>query len=106
MLGDPSVRRELLEQSFVELTLCSVIDILDTSLGVAQVRRAQACLQALGTAIGHLSVDQQGEPFGVREVLGHVLLLQLDEGIGHAVELEGSELVEGGVCQHLFSPQW
>ena len=37
----------------------------------------------------------------------YVLLLQLDEGVGHAVELECSELIEGGMCQHrLSSPQW
>jgi hypothetical protein len=32
---------------------------------VAQARRAQADLQALGIAIGHLAVDQQGEPLHV-----------------------------------------
>src|SRR5262245_41542594 len=105
-LGDPSAGGELLEQSLVELTLRSIVDVLDTGLGVAQARCAQTDLQALGVAIGHLAVDEQAEPLGVCEILGSVLLLQLDEGIGHAVELECSELVKGGMCQHRSSPQW
>jgi hypothetical protein len=35
------------------------------------------------------------------------LCLELDEGLRHAVELERSELVERGVCEHQSSsPQW
>jgi hypothetical protein len=35
------------------------------------------------------------------------LSLQLDEGVGHAVELERLELVKGGMGEHrLCSPHW
>jgi hypothetical protein len=35
------------------------------------------------------------------------LRFELDESLRHAVELERSELVEGGVCEHQSSsPQW
>src|SRR5262245_66137571 len=94
MVGDPSVGGELLEQRFVELTRRSVIDVLNTGLAMAQTGGTQAGMQALGTTIGQLTVDKQSKPLGVRQVFGHVLLLQLDEGIGHAVELESSQLVK------------
>ena len=35
-----------------------------------------------------------------------VLCLQVDEGLGHAVELHLAELVQGGVRQHRLSFQW
>ena len=51
-----------------------------------------------------LAVDQQGEPVGVGEVAGAVLGLQLGEGLGHAVEPERAQLVEGRVGEHGVSP--
>ena len=47
LLGNPAASRELLEERFVELALCAVVDVLDRSLTVAQPRRAQADLRAL-----------------------------------------------------------
>src|SRR5215470_10746111 len=76
MLSDPSAGGKLLEQPFIELALGSVIDVLDAGLAVAQARRAQADLQALGIAVGHLAIDEQGEPLVMRQILGHVLLLE------------------------------
>ena len=53
------------------------------------------------------SVEQQRQPFGVIQILGSVLRLQVDEGVGHAVELQRSQLVDGGMRQHcVYSPQW
>jgi hypothetical protein len=43
----------------------------------------------------------------VGEISGGVLLFELDESVGHAVELQRSELVEGGMGEHrCLSPQW
>ena len=67
----------------------------------------QSGLEAPGVAIGSLAVEQQRQPFGVREIADLLLRLELDEGLHHAVELERSELVEGGMGKHrLSSPQW
>src|SRR5262249_22447218 len=104
---NPAASGELLEEGFVELALRAVVDVLDRGLAVAQARRAQADLRAFGGAIGDLAVEQECEPFGVGEIPGGILLLELEEGIGHAVELQRSELVEGGVGEHFcLSPQW
>ena len=106
-LGNPAASRELLEESFVELPLRAVVDVLDRGLAVAQARRAQPDLRAFGRAIGDLAVEQECEPFGVGEIPGGILLLELGEGVGHAVELQRSELVEGGMGEHrCLSPQW
>ena len=55
---------------------------------MAQLGAAQPDLEAPGVAIGRLAIEQQRQPFGVREIARLVLRLQLDEGVGHAVELE------------------
>src|SRR5215467_3694897 len=106
-VGNPTASGELLEEGFVELALRAVVDVLDRGLAIAQASRTQADLRAFGGAIGDLAVEQECEPFGVGEIPGGILLLELEEGIGHAVELQGSELVEGGVGEHFcLSPQW
>src|SRR5262245_35715176 len=98
---NPVAGRELLKESFVELARRAVVDVLDRSLAVAQARGAQPDLRAFGRAIGDLAVEQECEPFGVGEVPGGVLPFELEKGVGHAVELQGSELVEGGMGEHL-----
>ena len=98
---------ELLEEGFVEPPCRAVVDVLDRRLAVTQLRAAQPALEALGVAVGRLAVEQQRQPLGVIQILGSVLRLQLSEGVGHAVELERSELVDGGVGEHcVSSPQW
>ena len=68
---------------------------------------AQSGLEAPGAAIGGLAVEQQRQPFGVRQIAGLLLRFELDEGLDHTIELERSELVEGGMCEHqASSPQW
>jgi hypothetical protein len=48
-----------------------------TLLGIA--RRT---LEALGVTVDSLTVEQQRQPFGVVRILGSVLRLQLDKGVG------------------------
>ena len=55
-------------------------------------------------AFGGLAVEQQGEPFGVAEAFGALVVLQLGEGAGHAGEAELDELIDGGMCEQ--GPQW
>src|SRR5215468_2716263 len=107
LLGDPAAGGELLEERFVELALCAVVDVLDRGLAVAQASRTQADLRAFGGAIGDLPIKQDREPFGVGEIPGAILLLELKEGVGHAVELQRSQLLKGGMGEHrCLSPQW
>jgi hypothetical protein len=54
-----------------------------------------------------LAIEQQRQPFGVRQIAGRLLRLELDKGLRHAVEPESSKLVEGRMCEHRSSsPQW
>src|ERR1700756_472738 len=107
MLGNPSAGCELLEQRFVELSRYSVIDVLDNGLDVAEFSVPQSAFKALSAALGSLAIKQKAQPFGVGEICSLVLTLQFNEGLGHAVELQRLELIEGGMVQHgLCAPQW
>ncbi len=87
MLGDPAAGGELLEQRLVELSRRAIVDVLDPRLAVAQPGRLEPAVGTLGIAVCRLAVEQQRQPFGVTEVLGAVLGLQLGERVRHAVEL-------------------
>src|SRR5262249_40658339 len=93
VLGDPAAGGELLEQRLVEAPGGPEVDVLDTGLAVTQAGGAQPALEALVAAIGGLAVEQQRQPFGVIQLPGAILRLQLEEGLGHAVELQASQLV-------------
>jgi hypothetical protein len=61
---------------------------------VTQASSAQPALEAPGLAVGALAVEQQRQPFGVRQITRFVLRFELDEGLRHAVELERSQLID------------
>ena len=67
---------------------------------MSQLGAAQPALEPRSVALGGLAVEQQRQPFGVRQITRGVLRLQFDEGLGHAVELERSQLVESGMRKH------
>ena len=100
MLGDPAAGRQLLEQCFVEPPRRAVIDVLDGGLAVSQPSRPQSDLKAPGVAVADFAIEQQCQPFGVREIAGLFLRFEFDKGIGHAVEPERSQLVESGMREH------
>jgi hypothetical protein len=85
----------------------AVVDVLDRGLAVTQPSGAQSGLEAPSVAVGGLAVEQERQPFAVCETANLLLRLELDEGLRHAVKLERSELIEGGMCEHqTSSPQW
>ena len=63
-------------------------------------------LVAFCAAVAYFAIEQQCQPFGVREIAGLFLRFELDESLRHAVELERSELIKGRMGEHQFSPQW
>lgn len=100
MLSNPSAGGELLEHRLVEPPRRSIINILDDGLDVAQPGGAQANVKTPGAAVGDLAVEQHGQPLGMCQLGRLCLLLELDESIGHAIELQRSELIECRMCQH------
>ena len=88
MFGNPAAGAKLLHQGFVELSGAAIIDVLDGRADVAQFRRPEPGLEALGGAVGSFTVDQQTKPFSMTHIACRILGCQLDEGLGHAVELE------------------
>ena len=90
-----------MEERPVEASWGAVVDVFDYSLSVAQLGVPQPVLQAAVVALGDLSVEQEGEPFGMGEPVGLGLPLHLVEGLGHAGEAEFSELVACRVLEHV-----
>jgi len=95
MLGDPAEAASCWN-SACRAAVASVVDILDRGLAVAQLRMAQPAFEPLRTAVRRFAIEHQRQPFGRAKVLRVILCLQLDKGVRHAVEPEGSKLVDVG----------
>ena len=91
---DPASLGELVEQRAVETARGFVIDILDNSL-MTQPGVTQTCRQAPVVAPRGFAIEQQAEPFGMAQRRGFAGCFDLAEGLGHAVEAELTEQVEG-----------
>ena len=100
-LVDPAAGDQGLEQGAVETAGGAVIDVLDGGL-MAQPGIAQPGPQPSLVALGDFAVEQQAEPFGVRQRGAGRVRLQLGEGAGHAGEAELVQLIEGGMGQQLI----
>ena len=102
---DPATVGEFLEQRAIESARGTVIDILDGSL-MAQSGIAQAGEQAPVASIANLLIEQQGEPFGMGQRGGFTGCFDLTEGLGHAVESELMEQIEGGMGEQGLASYW
>lgn len=100
MFRDPAAACQLLHQGFVELPWAAIVDVFNGGTGVTQPGSPELGFEAFGRTIGGLAIEQQGEPFGVTEIVGALLALQFDKGLGHAVQLERFELIDGGMIKH------
>ena len=91
---DPLALDELLEKGAVETARAAVIDVFDAGLlpqfGVAQSRRKPLVL-----APRRLAVEQEPQPFVMAEAVCFIGVGDLIEGLGHAMQAQGVELVEG-----------
>ena len=57
-------------------------------------------LEALLAPGRRLVLEQQGEPLGMLQALGLGLSLEIAEGRGHALQVEGLQQIEGGMGEH------
>ena len=104
---DPVALRELAEHVPIELSRRAIVDVLDGGADMAQFRGPHPGLVALGAAVRGLAIDQQAEPFGMTERGGIGLLLEFGECVSHAVELEVTQPLVGGVVEHVRAlSQW
>jgi hypothetical protein len=78
-LVDPAAGDQGLEQGSVETADGTVVDVLDRRL-VAQPGIAQPGPQASFIAIGGFAIEEQAEPFGVRQAGACRIGLQLGKG--------------------------
>ena len=101
--ADPVAVGELEEQRAIEPAGSAEVDILDAGL-MAQPRRPGASLEALLASQRHFVVEQEAEPFGMFEVARLGRGFERLEALGHAVEAEGMQKIDGRVGQHGLSP--
>src|SRR5271165_1721285 len=102
---DPTAPGQFLEQRPVEAASDTVVDIFDSGL-MAQLGIAQAGVQAPVTSVAGLPVEEQSEPFGMAQGGGFIGCFDLTEGLGHAVESELMQEIEGGVGEHGSVSYW
>ena len=95
---DPLALDQLLEQRAVETAGASIIDILDARL-LAQFGDAQPRREALVLPPGRLAIEQKPEPFVMAEAVGFTVGGDFGEGLGHAMQAKGVELIEGGMFE-------
>jgi len=94
VIVDPASLDKLGEQRAVKTARGAVVDVLDARL-LAQLGVAQAGGEPLVVAQRGFALEQKREPFVVTEACGLAGGFDIGEGLGHAVEAEGVEAVEG-----------
>lgn len=94
MVVDPAALDKLSEQRAVETARGAVVDVLDARL-LAQLGVTQASGEPFVVPQRGFTFEQQRKPFGVTEACGLTGGFDVGEGLGHAVEAEGVEAVEG-----------
>src|SRR3954447_2974088 len=102
-LVDPATGDQGLEQRSVETAGGPVINVLDGGL-MAQPGKAQPGPQPFFVALSDFAVEQQAEPFGVRQRSAGRVGLELDKGTRHAGKPELVQLIEGWMGEQLHSP--
>jgi hypothetical protein len=95
---DPLALSKLLEQGAVETARIAVIDVFDAGL-LAQSGDPQAGREALVLSPGDFAIEQQSQPFTMAEAVSFATGGDFDEGLGHAMQAEGGELVEGRMIE-------
>jgi hypothetical protein len=98
-LTDPVAAGELEEQRAIETADGAVVDVLDAG-GMAQPGGAGAGLEALLPAQRHFLFDDEREPFGMAEAGGLWVGGEILEALGHAVEAEVTQEIEGRMGEH------
>lgn len=91
---DPLALDELLEQRAVETARAAVIDVFDAGL-LPQFGVAQSRCKPLVLAPRRLAVEQEPQPFMMAKAVCFIGVGDFDEGLGHAMQAQGVELVEG-----------
>ena len=102
-LVDPVARRQAEHDGFIEPTGVTIVEIFETGAH-PQLGLPQAGRETTVTPECQLAIDQQAQAFFEAEGLacwpGHLLA----EGLCHARQSEGQQVIEGGVIQQTDSP--
>jgi hypothetical protein len=100
VLLHPAAGGELADDGLVELTPRRVVDRFETGVGQLQLGLLEGTGDALVVAGEPLGIDEQAEALVEAQARQRGVLLLLGPGVGHGVELEGLQLVQGRGGQH------
>ena len=103
MLRNPLAVGELEDQRAVELPWRVQVEVFEAGR-LFQLGEAEPVGESAAVALGDLAVDEQPQALKEAEAFDVSHLLLLLQRLEHAGELEGAELVESRVCQHVLSP--
>ena len=73
---------------------------------MAQLGGPGACLEALLLPQGHLVLEQDAEPLHMVESTAFRVGHQIAQALGHALQAELAQSVDGWMLQQRCSPQW
>jgi hypothetical protein len=96
---NPAALSQFFEQGSIEAAGRTVIDVLNTGL-LAQPRITQARRQAPVAAVSELTIEQQTEPFGMRQLRRRGVGFELTKGLSHTGEAELVQLFKRRVAEH------
>lgn len=102
---DPVALDETGQQPSIDSPVGAVVDVLRDGV-MAQPSVTQARAEPLVLAMDGLSLQQQGQPVGMAQAGGLVVVGELVEGLGHALQAKAVQLIKRGVDKHGYSPQW
>jgi len=87
----------------IEAARGAIVDVLGAGL-LAQFGDPQPCCEPLVLPPRDLSIDEKSEPFERAETIGLPACGEILEGLGHSLEAERVELVEGRMLEQGVSP--
>jgi hypothetical protein len=106
VLLDPAAGGELADHGLVEFAASGVVDRLEARLGEFEFGLLEGTGQAFVLPGEPLGLDEQRQAL-VEGQAGHLgALVLVGPGLGHGVELESLQLVEGGGREHRGSLHW
>ncbi len=100
-VADPVAIGERGDDALVEPAALAVFDVLDARLRILQFGGFEQPLEPLGVAPGQIAIDDHAEAFFERQAGAGGQRRLFLERAGHAVELQGLELRESLLHQHL-----
>ena len=99
MVGDPLAGGQLMDQGAVQVAGCFQVQVFEAGLEF-QLSGPQSGREATVLALTDFPVEEQPQAFQEAQPVALRLLFLVLQGVQHAAELQGAQVIEGGMGQH------